>query len=238
MPTCYVPIIMHGCGAAGGLLLTWGVSIQVKSGSTVLFSGTTDGTGTLLVPVGGSGIAPGTYTVVATDGRGTPRWNSQSFTFLSFACPPTTKNLQMTSPLAAYICLNCCADPVKRIMTFTSTKWGSWTGDWVSAAGGFSVTGCGPCTYPITIYPSLVSSAFPCTGIVSVNANLGTNCPITAFGATCINISYSGSVSMTCPPAFSWTGSASITTPLPAGTCGDRLLCSTYPFTDTMTATE
>lgn len=236
-PTCYVPIVMHGCGTAGGLVLTWGVDVQVKSGSTVLFSGTTDGTGTLLVPVGGSGIAPGTYTVVATDGRGTPRWNSQSYTFLNFSCPPTTKNLQMTSPLAAYICLNCCADPVKRVMTFTSTKFGTWTGDWVSTLNdGFSGPACGGCAGGYKIVPGFISSSFPCTAAISVFYNAGTGCPQTYPGASCGLIYYNTSVSMTCPPSFSWSGSSSMAS---MTGCLDKVMgCGTYPWTDTMTATE
>ena len=223
-PVVGTPKTFTGC--SGLILANYQIRIRSASGGTILETFTTDASGVANI------TSTGTKWVESTDGR---------FSGASLVLSSATLALSGGVNTGTYICLPCCAIPVTKVMTFTSTKFGSFTGNWLGT-GGFSITGCGPCTYPVTVIPSLqgTTPGADCTGVVTVSQIAATNCPANFGGGstTCANIGYTGSVSMTCPPSFSWSGVTQIAT-TPGALCLDRATgCGTYPWNDTMTATE
>jgi len=224
-----------GCGSldlAGAVVSVWN-----NSGKTVSYGGgTTDSSGN----VGGISIpAAGTYYREIT----CTRFTMKSGTFSVSSCGSTfTDSMSANADTSTYFCQNCCAYPLKKTLVFSSGKFGTWTGDWVAGASGFTSTpACTPCSGGYTIYPGFFSSVFPCTVIVAIFQNISTGCPQTfglPGGGTCANIGYVASVSMTCPVTgtFAWSGDTSIAS---ATGCLDKATgCGTYPWTDTITVTE
>jgi hypothetical protein len=189
------------CGAAGtpktftgcnGMVLpNYGIRIRTASGGTILETVTTDGSGVANI------TSTGTKWIESTDGR---------FSGLSVFIFSSTIALAggvNTGP-GNYICSGCCPIPFARTMTFTSSKFGTFTGDWsATTTTGFSAPVCSPCPTPVQIYPGIGgTSVSTCFGNVGIFSNSGATCPhdFTGNAGSCAIITYSTSVVFSCPP--------------------------------------
>lgn len=236
VPCCQAPAATNKTftGCSGQVLANYQIRIRSSSGGSILETVTTDGSGV-------AGItSTGTKWVESTDGR---------FSGVSISLSGATLALAPGAGVgvgASYFCLQCCAVPWQRTMSFTSGYFGSSTFDQTASSPfqGFSVApGCyvATCPTPIIVGGGLASTGVgnPCNITLAWGSStVGlTTCARSIGTGSCIIVTYTSS-SMTCPPGGTITGAASVATGT-GGTCAVQVLChSGAPFTDTMTASE
>ncbi len=216
-----------GCGSLGVPNAT--VSIYTSSGGSLLASGTTNSSGIVSLTWSGS------CTVWVTASEATGRLTSYAATRTLGS--GTNVITLSNADNSLYACMNCCAIPLKRILTFTSALFGSWTGNWIDQiTSGWTPAPvhCPSCSVDAVGVPGFVSNPFPCLVMTCWAFNPSTGCPANT-GTTCQCI-YWSATSMTCPPSFSWTGTATVTS---AYGCMKCIIGPVPPtWTDSLTVSE
>lgn len=100
-----------------------GVTVNLKVGGSTVYTGTTDSSGIAAI----SGAA-GTYDIEVVDGRGTSRWNTQTFSG-TLSCGGTT-TVTMSAILGGlktgFYCSYFCGDPLAGTLYGTDAN-GTWT---------------------------------------------------------------------------------------------------------------
>lgn len=240
--SCTLTHTVYGCtNLVANLLSGATVHFWNTSGKTVDYgSGVTDSSGNAGITLPGSG----TYYREISHPRFTTLAGNRVVSCTGGTPTATLIDAMWPNVGASYVCYPCCGWPLARTLTFTSAFFGTWTGDWTSATvGGFTAGadchGCGGLgrPQPVTIYPTILSTGGVCTFILTIfNAVTLPTCPTSyAVGRSSSNsIGYTGTI--TCPPSFSFTGTASFASH-PANILDDIIGCS-VPWTDTLTVTE
>lgn len=157
---CTLQVAVKGCL---GLAVGSGLTVDIKVGGSTIDTQTTNSSGvaTFTQPAG-------TYDVVVTDGRGTSRWTTQTFTSKSLTCGGST-SVTLTSPKAGFHCW-VCGDPLKDTLNYTDAN-GTGTlvydGANVNGSGWY---GCGALPSQVGVITSLAAGVcIPTTGTATVN---------------------------------------------------------------------
>lgn len=195
--TCHCTIQVLGCS---GMPLP-GVVVSL---SGVMGTVTTDASGNAVF-----NVAAGTYDVSVS---GAIRFDDTTFAAQTLACGATTIVRMFPYVSAGYVCaIVGCVYPLKKVLNFTSSAFGSTTITWNPVSGlyegtipGYTGAGClcAASTQDIGITFSPLFGEIRQSWVVFLAGGLN-SCP-GGFS------SYTLSVTLTtliCPPAFLWTGS-------------------------------
>lgn len=191
--TCNVTICVNGCGG----LAVVGASVTIKSGSTVIATGTTAGAlgcVTLAIPSAGS------YTIVIV-ATGFPTNTSTH----SLTCGGSI-GISLTTAGAGYHCCSNCALPLSDTIYFTyagniyTLTWDVASSAWLSGVNIPSTNVCdasGNCSGGTTAGCRITVSCPDATGVYTVTfAWGGDTCPSGVFDHCCLSSSPYGSASL------------------------------------------
>lgn len=177
-PTCNsVGVTIHGCNS----LPLPGAEVQLKSGSTVVSSGTTNSSGVVSLAYS----TAGSYTVSATGPAGVAWWSTTPATQnLTLSCTGTPGTTLTLTPATGWLCrCSHCVDPVDngttRLPTLTDAN-GSYSLQWSSPDTAWV------CCYTIAGVAIWNTTGPPGTFCV---ATAGTGTIAVGYALSCINAS-------------------------------------------------
>lgn len=232
---------IHVTGCDGVGLSGTAIVIKDATGSTIA-SGTTDSSGNY-----SPGKTGGPYSVEISKSR----FNTHTFTNI-FLCNNAIQTFDMSGDVATgYVCLQGlgCADPVKTTLNATHSFFGATSATYLGGLWGFAwsyttpgVDGCAVVVVTVGVTFSNVTTFGP-IGPVGWNvcnpsqlACLPAGCPTDTGLDNCFDSASFVRSSLTCPPSFSWAGSATFTILDPS--CQKKLYGLTGSQTFTLTLSE
>jgi hypothetical protein len=122
-----------------------GLTVVVKSGSTTVFTGSTDSTGCVVL----TGVGSGSYTIEV--------WNGGTMMFSGPRSCPGTISINIGNPPDGTYCCGPCPIPETLYLTdnagtttLTGDGSGTWTGSHFLSIGGQTTTGVCPPAFPVT----------------------------------------------------------------------------------------
>lgn len=195
------------------------------------------------VTTSGSGIATVASTGVKWVRSADLRFTGQSISLAG-------SGVTLTAIGSAYTCIPCCGVPIKKVLSYTSGRFGAGTVDFtLVGTNGILTTQCGGICAGTDAYVYLGFNnigAGQCFMNIfwSFDNSTPDKCvqsvPPSVSG--CGGFSYTDSRTFTCPPAFSYTGSVTLNPPRSSyPVCYQKITGCTdadYPFTDTLTLSE